>query len=146
MIRSRLRELRIVDPHETADPRQERADLSDPFAELLGEQERLHLRIFEDGDQFASDQQVVQRNERGARLGHREKGLQVEDGVMGEDRDAVPLADPARTEHGGVASDPVAQFPVGHLLLRRDEGEPGGMGAGVVLEDVLDEQRFLRFR
>jgi hypothetical protein len=83
---------------------------------------------------------VVQRNEGGARPGHREKGLQVEDGVLREDRDAVPLADPPRTEQGGVASDPVAQFPVGHFLFRRDEGDPGGMGAGVVLEDVLDEQ------
>ena len=134
------RQLRIVDAHEAADPRQGRTDLPDPVAELLREQERLHIRVLEDGDQFPSDQQVVQRNEGGARPGHREKGLQVEDGVLREDRDAVPLADPSRTEHGGVAADPVAQFPVGHFLLRRDEGDPGGMGAGVVLEDVLDEQ------
>ena len=94
----------------------------------------------EDGDQFPSDQEVVQRDEGGARPGHREKGLQVEDGVLREDRDTVPPADPTGTENGGVASDPVAQFPVGHFLLCRDEREPGGMGAGVVLEDVLDEQ------
>ncbi len=134
------RQTRIVDPHEAADPRQGRTDLPDPVEELLREQERLHIRVLEDGDQFPADQQVVQRNEGGARPGHREKGLQVEDGVVREDRDAVPLPDPPRAEHGGVASDPVAQLPVGHFLLRRDEGDPGGMGACVVLEDVLDEQ------
>ena len=108
--------------------------------ELLREQERLHIRVLEDGDQLPPDQQVVQRNEGGARPGHREKRLQIEDGILREDRDAVSLSDPPRTEHGGIASDPVAQFPVGHFLRCRDECDPGGMGAGIVLEDVLDEQ------
>ncbi|MBP2680070.1 MAG: hypothetical protein H6Q82_3135 [Deltaproteobacteria bacterium] len=143
---SAFREVRIVDAHEAADSRQGRPDLPDPVEEIFREENRLHVRVLEDGDQFPSDQQMVQRDEGRTRPGHREEGFQIENGVLRKDRDAVPLADPRRTKHGGVAAGTVAQVPVRHLFLRGDESDPGGVGAGVVLEDVLDEQGASRSR
>jgi len=138
--RSPAGKIRIVDPHEAGDARQAGADLADPVEEFPREEERLHVRVFENGGQFAGDQQVVQRHEGRSRRGDREEGLEVQNRVLREDRDAVPFSDARRAKHAGVAEDPVAQVPVRDLLLPLDEGDPERAGAGVMFEDVLDEQ------
>jgi len=133
-----LRQLRVVDAHEAADPGRE-GRISPTRSRNSSRTGAPSHRVLEDGDQFPSDQQVVQRNKGGAaRVTAKSAAGRGRSSARGSRR-GPPCRSP-RTENGGVASDPVPQIPVGHFLLPRNEGHPGGWMRAVVFEDVLDEQ------